>query len=334
MVSINVLSCTRAVAARRSLAVEAAPIAGPAPEGADDPSPDSGERIDKQDDTKMTIACRSFVRAAPLREALRSDWQWLMCVPLPLPRSPPHDRPPTRRPSVAHAEKGRGAPDQSWHARCHRLPVDATLSRRVPVGQTGDRDAAGAVVAPAQSRHPQYAAAAERAGLRQDLGPGRERLAPEGDQPQPGGKAPGPARRPGRGRFRHAVRQSPAIAERLDGAEGSGMRAHPPVSALSAIFGADHRDRQRQGIRRPQGHALATGYPHRAALFRWRRLYRRARRQHRHRHSRPRLRARPRHHLVSRHAADRISRRATPITASASRRRAWCASASAGRRSG
>ena len=69
------------------------------------------------------------------------------------------------------------------------------------------------------------------------------------------------ARRPGRRRLRHALRQPlDALGDRA--AAGAGLRADRVLPALSAVLGADHRHRQRPGVPGADGAALAAGDPH------------------------------------------------------------------------
>ena len=113
----------------------------------------------------------------------------------------------------------------------------------------------------------------------------------------------------------------PAIAERLDALKAAGCERilvfplYPQYSATTTAT------RQRRGLRRAEGDALAAGAPHRAALLRRAGLYRRARRKHREPSRRARFRAGGGDRLLSRHAALLFPARATPITAIARRRR-------------
>ena len=59
----------------------------------------------------------------------------------------------------------------------------------------------------------------------------------------------------------------PSIAERLNGAAGGGLRAHPALSALPAIQREHDRNGERRRFRRAEGDALAAGAADRAALF-------------------------------------------------------------------
>ena len=70
---------------------------------------------------------------------------------------------------------------------------------------------------------------------------------------------------------------SPSIASRIEALTGKGMRSPARLPALSAIFRLDHGERERQGFRRAEADPLSTRGPHRAALSRRSRLYRRAR---------------------------------------------------------
>ena len=69
------------------------------------------------------------------------------------------------------------------------------------------------------------------------------------------------------GRLGDALRQS-GDRRAAAGDEGCRVRAHPARAALSAILRRDDRDRQRQGVRRAGGDALAAGDAHAAALSR------------------------------------------------------------------
>ena len=69
---------------------------------------------------------------------------------------------------------------------------------------------------------------------------------------------------------------NPSTQSAVQAADGPGLRPHPDLSALSAIFGDDDGDRQRPAFPRADEDARGAGGALRAALLRRAGLYRRA----------------------------------------------------------
>ena len=123
---------------------------------------------------------------------------------------------------------------------------------------------------------PDDAAAEIRRQLRHDLEPGARRVAAAHLHARPERQAGRRSARPARcrrrlGRCAMATRRSQSAPNRLIEA---GLRPHPDVPALSAIFGDDDGDRQRQVLSRADEDAQHAGGPQRAALLRRAGLYR------------------------------------------------------------
>ena len=105
---------------------------------------------------------------------------------------------------------------------------------------------------------------------------------------------------------------NPSTRVAARGAAEGGVPDDPARAALSAVFGDDHGDRQRQGVRGAGEDALAAGGAHGARLLRRGLLHRGAGEEHRRRRRGARLRARRGPHQLSRHAGD-LSRARRPL---------------------
>ena len=229
---------------------------------------------------------------------------------------------PAAHPPVA-GRAHRRAPRQSRHAGRHRLLADAALPQRVPLRPPRHRMAARS------SGSRSCRASCSRCARRRAAGSTRRSGTASGTNRR---SAPSRARRarslppssPARrtssstGRCATASRRS---RERLRRAAAGRLRAHPRLPALPAIQRHHDRHGERRRLRCAEGDAPAAGAAHRAALLRRAGLYRRARREHRDASRRPRFRAGGGDRLLSRPARSPISRRATRITATATRRR-------------
>ena len=243
-------------------------------------------------------------------------------MPAPLPEG----HPPVASDRIGVLLLNLGTPDGTDY-----WPVRRYLSR-VPLRSAGDRDQPADLAADPPGRRPLDAAAEERRQLRTHLGPRGERQSAAGDHAAPDREAAGSGWATTCSSISPcatAIRRPPRGSRRCRRRDARRILLVPLYPQYSATTTATANDKAFEAL---GDDALAAGGAHGAGVLRRGLLHRGAGEEHRRRRRGARLRAGPDPDQLSRHAASSISSAATPTTASASRRRGWCARSWAGRR--